>query len=192
MIECEIATVFNPQPMGQGFSFKANGNMDDFKEKFYNDKYGTYSTSLYTGGTPCPAWVNKGTKFRANFKISDKGYLVFKGQPEIIYDASLRDDITPENDGTDFDPEEYEQAQKDVPLINEDGEELELLDEKEVKLREEVSKLLKFEAWKQDQIHNNLAKFEWFMNYPPEERQKFEIAEYIESNIQIHNRWRKG
>ena len=107
---------------------------------------------------------------------------------QVIEDASQKK----EDDGTDFDAEEYEKSLNEAPFVNEDGDEIEILDDKEVKLREEVSKLLKFEAWKQDQIHNNLAQFEWFMNYPPEERQKFEIAEYIESNIQIHNRWRRG
>ena len=188
MIECEITKVFDPKPNGQGFSFKTQSDMGELS-KFFNPKYGTYITSIFTGGKPSPSWIVEGAKFKAEFDESDTGHLnLISKTLQIIEDASQKK----EDDGTDFDAEEYEKSLNEAPLVNEDGNGIEILDDKEVKLREEVSKLLKFEAWKQDQIHNNLAKFEWFMNYPPEERQKFEIAEYIESNTQIHNRWRRG
>ena len=188
MIECEITKVFDPKPNGQGFSFKTQSDMGELS-KFFNPKYGTYITSIFTGGKPSPSWIVEGAKFKAEFDESDTGHLnLISKTLQIIEDASQKK----EDDETDFDAEEYEKSLNEAPLVNEDGNEIEILDDKEVKLREEVSKLLKFEAWKQDQIHNNLAKFEWFMNYPPEERQKFEIAEYIESNTQIHNRWRRG
>ena len=188
MIECEITKVFDPKPNGQGFSFKTQSDMGELS-KFFNPKYGTYITSIFTGGKPSPSWIVEGAKFKAEFDESDTGHLnLISKTLQIIEDASQKK----EDDGTDFDAEEYEKSLNEAPLVNEDGDEIEILDENEDKHRKEVAKLLKFESWQMNQIHKNLSQYEWFMNYPPEERQKFEIAQYIETNTQIHNRWRNG
>ena len=125
MIQCEITKVFNPQAFGQGFSFKTDDDMKDFKEKFFNEQFGSYSTSVYTGGSPCPEWIVVGTKFNADFKIN-KGYLTLKGQPQIIYDASKNDDSAFESDNINledisddlddsFDPSQFEKETETKP-----------------------------------------------------------------------------
>ena len=94
-------------------------------------------------------------------------------------------DAIAEDDGTDFNPAEYERELADVPVVDQDGNPTMEIDPK-------LDEAVKTESMIMNSIYTTLHKYEWFRNMPFEEKQKYVVSEYIEINTQRFTRWRKS
>jgi len=121
------------------------------------------------------------------FRNIKKARLMESSEPKPKAETSFNEaiDAIAEDDGTDFNPAEYEAELADVPVVDQDGNPTIEIDSK-------LDEATTTEAMLMNSIYNKLSNYDWFKNMPFEEKQKYAVSLYIEINTQRFTRWRKS